>query len=100
MEGLNATAAYDGFSAYDNFKKRSPDIIFSDIGMPGMDGHELARKIRQSPGGDKVCLVALTGWGQESDQVKSKQSGFDFHLTKPVDPATLRSFLKEIPARS
>jgi CheY-like chemotaxis protein len=95
LEGLNAFTAYDGPSALDLIEKERPDVVFSDIGMPGMDGHELARRIRALPYGAEIILVALTGWGQESDRLKSKEAGFDHHLTKPVDPKTLRSFLSD-----
>ncbi|MDB6078285.1 MAG: sensory box protein, partial [Akkermansiaceae bacterium] len=95
LEGLTAFTAYDGPSALELIEKERPDVVFSDIGMPGMDGHELARRIRALPYGAEIILVALTGWGQESDRLKSKDAGFDHHLTKPVDPKTLRSFLSD-----
>lgn len=56
-----------------------------DIGMPGIDGYDAARLIRQQPGGDKIVLIALTGWGQSADKKRASQAGFDHHLVKPVD---------------
>jgi two-component system CheB/CheR fusion protein len=69
--------------------------VLLDIGMPGMDGYEVARTLRVEPGLENVTLVALTGWGQEEDRQRSKQAGFDHHLTKPVEPSTLQAVLSE-----
>jgi len=66
-----------------------PDIALLDIGMPGMDGYELARRIRATPRGNGLVLVALTGWGQADDKQRAAEAGFDEHLTKPVDPDLL-----------
>ena len=60
-----------------------------DIGMPGRNGYELAREIRAQPGGERPVLIAITGWGQEADRQRAMASGFDHHLTKPVDPRQL-----------
>jgi CheY-like chemotaxis protein len=70
-----------------------PDLIFMDIGMPGMDGLTAARKVRELPGCRKVRIVALTGWGQDSDREQSLQAGIDEHLVKPVSPETLQAML-------
>jgi signal transduction histidine kinase len=70
-----------------------PDIVFLDIGMPGMDGYEVCRRIRQEQGHD-VVVVALTGWGQERNKRESARSGFDAHLTKPADPLVLEAILE------
>jgi CheY-like chemotaxis protein len=61
-----------------------------------MSGHELARHLRGEPGGDRVLLVALTGWGQEEDRRRSQEAGFDYHLTKPADPEALQRLLGEV----
>jgi len=66
-----------------------------DIGMPGMDGNEVARAIRAEAHHDGVRLIALTGWGQEGDRERTRASGFDHHLTKPVDLAALQRLLLE-----
>jgi CheY-like chemotaxis protein len=68
-------------------------IVFLDIGMPGMDGYEVARRLRGEPGLRGVVLVALTGWGQEEDRRRSKEAGFDQHVVKPVEPAALENLL-------
>ena len=64
-----------------------------DIGMPGMDGYEVAQRIRATPGGRDLMLIALTGWGQEEDRRRASQAGFDYHLLKPADLTTLKSLL-------
>lgn len=68
-----------------------------DIGMPDMDGYEVARQIRALPHGRSVRLLALTGWGQEEDKRRALEAGFDEHLTKPVEPALLEALLSAEP---
>ena len=70
-----------------------PAMVFLDIGMPGMDGYEVARRMRSHHALGQVVLVALTGWGQDGDRRRSREAGFDRHLVKPVDPATLQEVL-------
>jgi CheY-like chemotaxis protein len=67
--------------------------VLLDIGLPKMNGYEVARRLRQQPGLNKPLLVALTGYGQEEDRRRSRQAGFDHHLVKPVDPDTLRAVI-------
>ena len=67
--------------------------MFLDIGMPGMDGYEVARRLRQQPENEKTLLVALTGWGQKEDRQRSKEAGFDHHLTKPAGAQMLQELL-------
>ncbi len=70
----------------------------SDIGMPDMDGHELARRLRREPGMEGVVLVALTGFGLETDRQRAKEAGFDYHLVKPASLDVLRDLLASLPA--
>jgi CheY-like chemotaxis protein len=93
MEGCEVTAAYNGVEALAVMESFQPDLVFLDIGMPGMNGHAVARDIRRMPGGDTVTLVALTGWGQEKDRQEALEAGFDHHFTKPVAPEVIRRFL-------
>jgi PAS domain S-box-containing protein len=93
MSGTEVAVAYDGAQALVLIDEEEPDVVLMDIGMPGMDGYELARRIRATPGGDRFRLVALTGWGQADDKKRALASGFDEHLTKPVDPTTLSEWL-------
>ncbi|MEO8017051.1 MAG: ATP-binding protein [Pseudomonadota bacterium] len=81
--------AFDGQHALDALDSFGPDIALLDIGMPGMDGYELARRIRATRHGRNITLVALTGWGQADDKQRAADAGFDQHLTKPVDPDLL-----------
>jgi PAS domain S-box-containing protein len=83
--GANATAAYDGHQALAAFEQTQYDVVLLDIGMPGMDGYQVAREIRARHSGSTVTLVALTGWGQEEDRWRAKEAGFDHHLVKPAE---------------
>lgn len=84
LAGHEVNVAYDGRQAIDTFAAHRPDIVFLDIGLPRINGYEVARTIRaQAPGRDTL-LVALTGWGQEEDLHRAEQAGFDHHLVKPV----------------
>jgi PAS domain S-box-containing protein len=87
----HATAALEAVD------QQRPDVVFSDIGMPDIDGYELARRIRQIPEMVGVVLVALTGYGQEKDRQKAIEAGFDYHLIKPVSLDALQDFLASLP---
>jgi signal transduction histidine kinase/ActR/RegA family two-component response regulator len=91
--GYEARVAYDGAEALEQAEARRPDVVLLDIGMPGMDGYEVARRLREREGGDKVVLVAVTGYGQEEDRRRAREAGFDYHMVKPVDPGDLRELL-------
>jgi CheY-like chemotaxis protein len=80
-------------------KTYTPDIVFMDIGMPGMDGYEVARRIRKHPGLEDVVLTALTGWGQQEDRRRSAEAGFDHHLVKPFDQKALENLLAGLKVR-
>jgi CheY-like chemotaxis protein len=75
-----------------------PDVCLLDIGLPGMDGYDLARQIRELPGMAHATLIAITGYGQEQDRRKTGEAGFQHHLVKPVDPAELAALLLAIAA--
>ena len=84
--------------AYDADRARGveafhPDVVLLDIGMPGMDGYEVARRIRANPANRQISLIALTGWGQDEDRRRSVAAGFDHHLVKPADIEQLRQLL-------
>ncbi len=85
--------ARDGHEALALVEDFRPELVLLDIGMPGMDGYEVARRLRASPEFRDVPLIAVTGWGQEQDRQSSREAGFDRHLVKPVDPAELRDLL-------
>ena len=89
MGGHEVTVAHDGFTALQAARESRPDVAFLDLGMPMMDGYELASRWRQLPELGGTLLVALTGWGQEEDRRRSSEAGFDVHLIKPVEPSAL-----------
>jgi signal transduction histidine kinase len=93
MEGHEVHCASDGEEALLLAGQRKPEIVVLDVGMPKLDGCEVARRIRAESWGRGAVLVALTGWGQEVDRRRSREAGFDMHLVKPVDPATLCDML-------
>jgi CheY-like chemotaxis protein len=70
-----------------------PDVVLLDLGLPGMDGFEIARRLRESHGLGDVMLVALTGYGQDDDRRRSREAGFDQHVVKPVSPTELRELI-------
>jgi signal transduction histidine kinase/ActR/RegA family two-component response regulator len=92
--GHDVATANDGRSAVDWTVQNKPDIVFLDIAMPGMDGYEVARRIRATVGLEDIVLVALTGYGQEEDRRRATEAGFNLHLTKPTSLAALRSVLE------
>lgn len=93
--GYEACVAYNGPSALDVARDHRPDFVILDIGMPAMDGFEVARRLRALPGFGGVVLTALTGYGQNNDRSRATDAGFDHHLTKPVDPEELRKLLRQ-----
>jgi CheY-like chemotaxis protein len=93
MDGFAVTTAYNGVAAVAAAEINRPDVVVMDIGMPGMNGYDAARLIRQQPGNENVILIALTGWGQATDKTRASLAGFDHHLVKPVDYDQLMSCL-------
>ena len=96
FQGHDVRIAHDGATALELATFASPDIVFLDIGMPGMDGYEVARRMRQIPGLEDVILAALTGWGQQEDRRRTAAAGFDHHLVKPPESAELEKVLAEV----
>jgi PAS domain S-box-containing protein len=95
LEGHEVHAVYDGLEAVEAAAWFRPELALLDIGMPGLNGFEAARRIRGQPWGRQTVLVAISGWGQEEDKRMPTDAGFDHHLTKPVDPAALEKLLAE-----
>jgi signal transduction histidine kinase/CheY-like chemotaxis protein len=95
LEGLGhaAAVAHDGVAALDVASSFRPDIALLDIGLPVMDGYELARKLRERPGGAALRLIAVTGYGQDGDRARAREAGFDHHLIKPIELDVLISLL-------
>jgi PAS domain S-box-containing protein len=96
--GCEVRTIYDGAGAVRETEAFRPHAVFLDLGMPGLDGLEAARRIRALPGGDRVLLIALTGWGQERDRVATRDAGFDAHVVKPADPLALRALIARAPS--
>jgi PAS domain S-box-containing protein len=94
--GHETRLAHDGLQAVDAARDFQPDVVFLDIGMPTIDGHETARRIRQEPWGRNMVLVALTGWGQVEDRRRSKEAGFNHHLVKPADPNVVAKLISSL----
>lgn len=94
--GNETYTAFDGREAVGVAAAIEPDVVLLDIGMPRMNGYDAARRIRAQPWGNRVILVAVTGWGQEQDRRKAHEAGFNCHLVKPVDPAALTSLLSSL----
>ncbi len=88
--------AHSGAEALATLREFKPDVVLLDIGMPGMNGYEVARAIRKMPDAGNPALVALTGWGGEADRLLSKNAGFDQHLTKPADIAVIEKMLSDL----
>ena len=94
MMGHVVDVAYDGEEALRLAEIRQPDAVLLDLGMPKLDGYEVCRRIRAAPWGRRMLLVAQTGWGQESDRLRTRDAGFDQHLVKPIDPDRLAVLLR------
>jgi CheY-like chemotaxis protein len=96
--GVEVRVAHDGLQALAAFDAYRPRMVLLDIGMPGMDGYEVARRLRALPHAPRTSLVALTGWGQDEDRKRVREAGFDHHLVKPADFGTLQSLITSIQA--
>ncbi len=95
--GQDVATARDGLDALTQFERFGPEVVVLDLGLPGINGYEVARRIRAMDGGRRVTLVALTGWGQDEDRRRSIAAGFDYHLVKPVDFEALKALLAGLP---
>src|SRR5688572_23650578 len=91
--GYEVMTAFNGIEALETGSRERPEAALIDIGMPGMSGHEVARRIRLEAWGKHAALIALTGWGQDSDKQLAIGAGFDEHMTKPVDPGDVEELL-------
>ncbi|MDB5758578.1 MAG: hybrid sensor histidine kinase/response regulator [Burkholderia sp.] len=93
MSGYASQVAYNGYQALDVIRRFMPEVVFLDIGMPGMNGYEVASAIRKMPEMSGVTLIALTGWGSGTDRSRAHEAGFDHHLTKPASFHTVNALL-------
>ncbi len=97
LQGHEVRVAHNGPAALEMARGYAPDVVFLDIGMPGMDGYEVARRMREQPGLENVVLAALTGWGQQQDRRRTAEAGFNHHFVKPPEPKEVESVLAELP---
>jgi two-component system, chemotaxis family, CheB/CheR fusion protein len=93
LKGHQVSTAYDGLGAIERARELQPDVVLLDIGLPNLDGFEVARRLRKEHGERPMLLVALTGYGQERDRVRAREAGFDHHLLKPVRLEMLEQLL-------
>jgi CheY-like chemotaxis protein len=92
--GHEVKVAYDGPSSLEAIRSHTPNVVILDIGLPRLDGYEVARQLRREHG-DTITLVALTGYGQDEDRRRTKDAGFDHHFVKPVQLEALSKFLAQ-----
>ncbi|RPI59143.1 MAG: response regulator [Lysobacterales bacterium] len=97
LEGHQVTTAYSAAAALETAERLQPEIAFIDIGLPQMDGYEVARRLRASDRCRAMRLVALTGYGQPGDRAQARRAGFDHHLIKPADRESVDAILAETP---
>jgi signal transduction histidine kinase/ActR/RegA family two-component response regulator len=95
LEGNETHTAYDGLEAVQAAATLRPDVVLLDLGLPKLNGYDVARRIREQPWGDGILLVALTGWGQADDRHRTQDGGFNGHLVKPVNHAALTMMMNE-----
>ena len=96
LAGQDVRTANDGAEALATAAVLRPDVVFLDLAMPGLNGYETARRIRQEPWGQEVALIALSGWGQRRDRARTAEAGFSAHLVKPVSEAQLLAVLADL----
>jgi CheY-like chemotaxis protein len=96
LSGHDVQIAKNGPEALNIAAEFRPEVALLDLGMPGLSGFEVARRIREAPWGGGIVLVALTGWGQDEDRRKSADAGFDHHVTKPIAPDAIESLIASL----
>jgi CheY-like chemotaxis protein len=94
LKGYTVAVAYDGVTALAEESRFQPHVVLLDIGMPGMDGYEVARQLRTRESGRSLIILALTGYAQPEDRARSEEAGFTDHLRKPINPELLNAVIK------
>jgi CheY-like chemotaxis protein len=98
LDGHEVQVAHDGPTALEEARAFQPDVMFLDLNLPGMDGYEVARRLRLEPKLGGMALVAMTGYGQEADRRRAQEAGFHHHFVKPIDYDMLQELLLSLPA--
>jgi CheY-like chemotaxis protein len=98
LYGHEVYEAADGPTGVELVLRLRPDVTLIDVGLPGLDGYEVARRLRASAGGHNLYLIAVTGYGLPADQERARQAGFDSHLVKPVRPEQMIALLRDLRA--
>lgn len=93
LSGNSVRVAYSGTEALEEARKYRPEVTLLDLGMPGVDGYEVCRRMRAEPWGKEMTIIALTGWGHDQAKRRAAEAGFDEHFTKPVDPRSLNTLI-------
>jgi len=96
ITGNEIRTTYDGLEALQVASDFRPEVVLLDIGLPKIDGHEVAQRLRREAWGQRICLIAVTGWSDESDRARSRAAGFDHHLVKPLDTSHLAKLLDSV----
>ena len=94
--GCESVVAHDGAAGIAAALEAPPDVVFCDIGLPGLDGYGVAQYLRAETWGPRVTLVAVTGYGREEDRRRAEEAGFDLHFVKPADPAAITRLFKDL----
>ncbi|MFY0540617.1 response regulator [Nannocystis pusilla] len=94
--GFAVRVAHDGADALLAARDFQPEVVLLDIGLPDMDGYEVARRLRREPGMDRALVIAVTGYGQDDARRRSQEAGFDWHLVKPVTEEDLEAALRRL----
>lgn len=97
--GHETRTAHDGESAVATAESFLPEVVLLDIGLPKLNGYEVAQRIRGNAWGASMFLIAVTGWGQQEDRQRSSEVGMNVHMVKPVEPAALERLLSELPGK-
>lgn len=98
--GHEVRVVLDGAAALRAVAEERPEVVFLDLGMPGISGYEVAQRLREAPANAAITLVVLTGWGQAEDRQRTQAAGFHHHLIKPVDRRELEAVLEEVAAKT
>lgn len=94
--GNKVEKVHDGLEAVDRALVFEPNVVLMDLGLPSIDGYEASRRIRNHFSDNKVVIVALTGWGEAEDRMRSKEAGCNYHFVKPIDLTTLEKLLQTL----